>query len=281
MSASPVFVPLMTLQCNGSDRFIGAAAPDKGERMFGGQFLAQCIRAAQMSVPDDRVVHSLHAYFLRPGDSDLPIDIVVERVRDGRAFSSREVRASQHGKELFRVTMSLQIADDSPVYAGMQMPDVLSPEDTPTNYIDFTEHELGDPNWHGKHRPIDILYVNPPPAMRDIPITTDQLMWIKVRDALPEDPALHLAGIAYISDATLIDHVMLPHGLRWHDAGFNGSSLDHSMWFHHPARADDWLLFVQHVEATGRGRGLASGHFFDRTGQLIARCVQEGLMRWS
>ena len=281
MLESNTFATLMRLETIGDDQFLAAAAPDKGQRLFGGQLLAQCLSAAQMTVDDERTVNSLHAYFMRPGDSNLSLNIHVERVRDGRAFSSRQISASQRGKELFRMSASLQIPETSLGYASAQMPDVPTPDDTPTDYTTFTIAEVNDPNWHGQHRPIDIRYINPPTAARGEAIVEDQLMWIKVRNQLNDSATLHLAGLAYISDATVIDHVMLPHGLRWHDDNFNGASLDHSMWFHAATRADEWLLFQQHVEATGGGRGLASGRFFDRAGKLIATCVQEGLMRWS
>ena len=117
-------------------------------------------------------------------------------------------------------------------------------------------------------------------APRGEAITETQLMWMRIRGSLPETPAVQQAALAYLSDSTLVDHVMLPLGLRWQDEDFEGASLDHAMWFHDPVRADDWLLFAQTVEATGHGRGLVSGRFYDRSGRLAATCVQEGLMRW-
>ena len=119
-----------------------------------------------------------------------------------------------------------------------------------------------------------------PDAPRGVPITESQLLWTRINKRLPDAPALHHAGLAYLSDATLVDHVMLAHGLRWQDADSEGTSLDHAMWFHRFARADEWLLFEQLVETTGGGRGLARGYLFDRNGVLIATCLQEGLMRW-
>jgi transcriptional regulator with XRE-family HTH domain len=141
--------------------------------------------------------------------------------------------------------------------------------------------QTGESDWHGSARPMDIRYINPPSGSRGEPVTERQLMWMKIPERLPDEPAVHRAALAYLSDSTLVDHVMLPLGLRWQDPDFQGASLDHAMWFHSPARADEWLLFEQTVETTGGGRGLASGRFFNRSGTLVATCLQEGLMRWS
>lgn len=127
---------------------------------------------------------------------------------------------------------------------------------------------------------MDILYINPPDGPEGFPITEPQLMWMRVNEPLGNDRPLHESALAYLADATLIDHVLLPHGYRWQDDRLNGASLDHSMWFHRQADAGDWLLYEQRVETTGAARGLGSGRFFDRGGNLIATCVQEGLIRW-
>ena len=303
------FAALMALQRQGEDAFVGPPAPDKGETLFGGQLLAQCLMAAFATLAERRAVHSLHAYFLRPGDVDAPVDILIERVRDGRAFSSRQARALQHGKERFRMVASFQASAASPDYCAAPMPEAPPPEEVRTTYDDFTLAQTGETTWHGLARPMDVLYVNPPGA-RGEPVTAPQLMWMRVRDVQPEaqeaqsaaarsfsgrtasaqvrppaapwaEPAaLHQAGLAYLSDATLVDHIMLPHGLRWQDADFLGTSLDHAMWFHRPAPADEWLLFEQIPVVTGAGRGLAQGRFFTQSGALVASCAQEGLMRW-
>ena len=281
MLMSTTFSALMTLESQGEDRFLGPPAPDKGDSLFGGQLLAQCLMAAQATAGDDRACHALHAAFLRPGDVDAPVEIAIERVRDGRSFSSRQAVASQHGKERFRVLASFQVPAESPAYCGAVMPDAPPPESLSISYDDFTLAQTGESSWYGADRPMDIRYVNPPSAPRGEPVTEPQLMWMRIRDKLP--PAadvLHRAGLLYLSDATLVDHVMLPHGLRWQDDDFLGTSLDHGMWLHRPAAADQWLLFEQSVVVTGNGRGLAHGRFFERGGELVATCVQEGLMRW-
>ena len=283
---SMTFSDLMTLEPQGEDRFVGPLAPDKGDTLYGGQLLAQCLMAAEATAGDDRPCHALHAAFLRPGDVDAPVEIAIERVRDGRSFSSRQARAFQHGKECFRMLASFQVPAESPAYCGAAMPSAPPPEDLSATYDDFTLAQTGESSWYGADRPMDIRYVNPPTAPRGEPVTEPQLMWMRIQDKLPAAESapncadLHRAGLVYLSDATLVDHVMLPHGLRWQDDDFLGTSLDHAMWLHRPAAADEWLLFEQIVVVTGHGRGLAHGRFFERGGELVATCVQEGLMRW-
>lgn len=273
------FLDLLTLTPAEDGGCVAPPPPDKGDSTFGGQFLAQCLAAMHETVAADRDVHSLHAYFLRPGDVDDTTTITVETVRDGRSFSSRQAVARQKGRELFRMTASFQVPDESPAYTDAVMPRVPPPERVSFTYDDFTVRQTGEASWYGTDRPMDIRYINPP-GERGTPVTEAQLMWMRIDAPLPDDPRLHAAGLAYLSDSTLVDHVMLPHGMRWQDADFEGTSLDHAMWFHCPARADDWLLFEQNVETTGAGRGLASGRLFRADGTLAATCVQEGLMRW-
>ena len=270
----------MTLTDLGGGNFEGLASPEREDTLFGGHFIAQCLAAAQRTVASDRQVNSLHAYFLRPGDVDLPVSITVDSVRDGRSFSWRHTLASQRGRECFRMALSYQAPAESPEYRGRAMPGVPPPEAVSFSYGQFTMRQTGQDTWHGMARPMEIRYINAPTAPRGEAVTESQLMWMRISERLPDTPAIHHAGLAYLSDATLVDHVMLPHGLRWQDADFLGTSLDHAMWFHRFARADEWLLFEQIVESTGAGRGLARGYFFDRGGALIATCMQEGLMRW-
>ena len=275
-----MFTELLDLERIDDWRFIARDAPDKGERLYGGQLLAQCMRAAALTLPQNRYVNSLHAYFLRPGNVDEQIDLDVRAVRDGRTFSPREVIASQAGKERFRVVMSHQIEESTPQYQSVSMPDVPPPESVSLTYNEFTIAMMGGDDWHGIHRPFDIRYINPP-ADNQEPVTEAQLMWMRILPTLGDEAGIHQCGLAYLADSSLIDHVMLPHGLRWQDPGFVGASLDHSMWFHSPCRADEWLLYIQNVEATGRGRGLSRGRFLAADGQLVATCMQEGLMRWT
>jgi acyl-CoA thioesterase-2 len=160
------------------------------------------------------------------------------------------------------------------------MPQVPRPDAVTLTYAEYSRRESGNANWHGDVRPMDIRYVNPPSAPRGVPVTEDQRLWMRISEALDDDAATHACALAYLSDSTLVDHVVLPHGRRWQDPRLQSTSLDHAMWFHRPSRADAWLLFDQRAESTGRGRGLASGRFFTEAGELVATCMQEGLIRW-
>ncbi len=276
-----MFSSLVQVERHADGIYSAPESPDKGERMFGGQFLAQCLAAAQAEMDADRGVHSLHGYFLRPGDVHLPLLLRVETVRDGRSFSSRQVTAEQRGKELFRLLASFKTPDETPEFAAFPMPEAPPADSVAKTYDAFTREMSGEEYWAGNARHMDIRYVNPPTAPRGVPVTEPQLTWMRIKDPLPEDADVHWAGIAYLSDSTLVDPIVLPHGMRWQDPDFGGTSLDHAMWFHRLARADEWLLFVQTVEATGSGRGLASGRIYTESGELVATCMQEGLMRWS
>ena len=282
-----MFADLVAVQPQGEGSFLAPAALEKGPRVFGGQFLAQCLAAAQQTVDAHRAVHSLHAYFLRPGDVHLGVQLQVTPIRDGRSFAWREVTAAQEGengkkgKELFRLIASFQAPDTTPEFTGSKMPDAPAPETVTYTYDDFATQATGRKVQSNIFRAIDIRYVNPPLVPRGVPVTETQLMWMRITEELPDAPALHRVGIAYLSDSTLVDPIPLPLGLRWQDADFGGTSLDHAMWFHRDARADQWLLFALDVENTGAGRGLASGRLYTREGALVATCMQEGLMRWT
>ena len=276
-----MFTGIATLERAGNDRFTAAPSPDRGSQTYGGQLLAQALAAAHATVNDDRRVHSLHAYFLRSGAPEQSLELVVERLRDGRSFSLRNVRALQNGNEVLRMIASFQVAEPGDEYAGAQMPKVPPPDAVTLTYAQHTRRESGGAHWSGDVRPMDIRYVNPPSAPRGVPVTEEQRLWMRINEPLGDDPAIHAIGLAYLSDSTLVDHVVLPHGQRWQDPRLQSTSLDHAMWFHRPARADAWLLFDQRVESAGRGRGLASGRFFTQDGELVATCLQEGLIRWS
>ncbi len=277
-----VFGKLLNFTSIGDDQYQAPVAPESGGRLFGGQLIAQGMMAAHETVTDDREVHSLHAYFLRPGDVDSPTLFSIDRVRDGRGFSSRMVSASQNGKEIFRMMMSFQVPKSGLEYSSQSMPAVPPAENVDTTYSDFINVHRADEEgpWPGKARPIDILYIDASDAISHKAIEAPQRMWMRVKEALPDSQNIHDAGVAYLSDATLIDHVLLPHGHRWYEPGFAGTSLDHAMWFHHRARADEWLLFEHRTESTANERGLAFGRFFNQEGMLVASCAQEGLMRW-
>ena len=275
------FTSLIDLTALGGDAFRAPPAPERSGRLYGGQFLAQGLAAAILTTEEGRDVHSLHAYFLRPGSVDLPIGLQVERVRDGRSFSARVVHATQHGKELFRMMLSFHVPEPGDDYASAQIPDVRPPDEISLTYNEFSRLNGEGPDWDGESRPMEIRYINPPTAPPGEPVYEPQRMWVRVPEGLGQEWGVHFAALAYLSDSTLIDHVVLPQGRRWQDPELNGASLDHAMWFHHRTRADEWLLFDQHVGTTGHGRGFAQGRFFDRGGRIVASCAQEGLIRWS
>lgn len=275
-----VFSELLDLKAAGRNRFVAPPAPEDGGRMFGGQLLAQALAAAALTVPTDRSVHSLHAHFLAAGSVTEHTDIDVEEVRDGRSFSLRQVSMRQAGRELSRAIVSFHVPEPGFEHAPHTMPDVPAPEAVVTSYEDFVVSTAPKEDWHGDARPLDIRYVNPPAAAEGTPVLESQKTWIRVRPPVDGGEAIHAAGLAYLSDATLLDHALLPHGHRWHDPRLTGASLDHTMYFHTPARCDDWLLFDQHVTFTGGARGLTAGTLYSRTGAMVATCTQEGLIRW-
>ena len=243
--------------------------------------MAQSMAAARATVDADRSIHSLHAYFLRPGDASQSVEYQVSHTRDGRSFSHRQVVARQDGKDLFQMICSWNIAADSPYFAGSLMPDVPPPDEVSYSYNDFVQDQMYDVDYLNtvSVRPMAIKYINPPQTRTETDQVEPQLMWIRIQDTLTDERWLHDAGLAYISDSTLIDHITLPHGKRWMDSDFDGTSLDHAMWFHDWTDVTDWVLFEQEVNWTGTGRGLATGRLFSQKGKLLATCVQEGLMR--
>jgi acyl-CoA thioesterase-2 len=277
--------------------FVGSPAPERFGRTYGGQFLAQALAAAQRTVEPGRRVHSLHAYFLKVGAVDAATTYEVASIRSGRSFASCEVSARQDGgdqsggsiiaggDEVFRMLVSFHTPEDGLAYqpeGRYPMETVPPPQAATIDYPAFAaqhpDFDLG--GWDGANRPMEVRYLDAPAPDDTDPHTEPQLMWLRVTGGVPDNDAAHAAGLAYLADATLVDNVLLPHGLRWQDARLTGASLDHAMWFHQPARVDEWLLYDQRVETTGGARGLATGRFYDRRGVLVATCVQEGLIRW-
>ncbi|HSP38530.1 MAG TPA: acyl-CoA thioesterase II [Frankiaceae bacterium] len=264
-----------------NDIFRGTSPDEKLQRVFGGQVAGQALVAAGRTVAGDRPVHSLHAYFLRPGDPSIPIVFEVDRLRDGRSFTTRRVVAVQHGKPIFNLSASFQLQQPG-VEHQVDMPqDVAAPEDLPTFAERFApyQHELGA--WYTRPRPVDMRYVGDPPraAIDKGPQEPQSKVWIRADGTLPDDPLLHVCVATYASDMMLLDSVLLPHGLAWQAGNLTGASLDHAMWFHRPFRADDWLLYDQWSPSASGSRGLAAGRMWTRGGSLVVSVVQEGLIR--
>lgn len=251
--------------------------------VFGGQVLGQALSAAVQTVPAERHVHSLHAYFLRSGDVSKPIVYDVDRIRDGGSFTTRRVVAIQSGRAIFNLAASFQI--DEPGFEHQDgMPDAPPPESCATeqersrSFADklpkgLRERLVGE-------RPFELRPVGPEdnpfkPATR----TPHRMVWLKTIGRLPDDPALHRYLLAYASDHSLITTALLPHGVTWLTPGMQVASLDHVMWFHQPFRVDEWLLYVLDSPAAHGARGLARGRVFTRDGRLVASTSQEGLIR--
>ena len=277
-----VFENLLKFKRLSADTYLAPSAPEGGQRTFGGQFLCHSLRAAQLTVEAPKFVHSSHSYFLRPGDVNKETTLKVERIKDGRSFSSRQVVASQANVEVFRTILSFHIPENGFTWQPELLEDLPGPDDDLITYHDYWESQLDlkAGEWHGRKRPIEIHYINPPTLPENIPITEPQLMWMRMSEPMNENQQMHECALSYMADATLIDHVTLPHGKRWQDERLTGTSLDHAMWFHQVPKADTWLLYKQSVESTSGARGLSTGKFFDQEGLLIASCIQEGLMRW-
>ena len=262
--------------------FRGRSPDETVQRVFGGQVAGQALVAAGRTVPADRPVHSLHAYFIRPGDPAVPLIYTVERVRDGRSFTTRRVSAVQHGKTIFTLSASFHRPEEGYEHAD-PMPSVPAPETVRSNAERFAE-ALGMDELppQMKDAAIDVRSVGPISleAERDPSLRTrENLVWLRVNGELPDDPLLHVVLMTYASDMTLLDTVLLNHATSWASGRTSGASLDHAMWFHRPFRADQWLLYAQETPAAHGARGLARGEVFTSSGDLVVSVVQEGLVR--
>jgi acyl-CoA thioesterase-2 len=274
-------VDLLDLEPIEVDIFRGKQPSAAVQRVFGGQVAGQALVAAGRTVPDDRPVHSLHAYFLRPGDPSLPIVYEVDRIRDGRSFTTRRVVAIQHGKAIFNLSASFQVFEEG-LEHQRTMPVVPDPESLPTVQEHLQPYAAEGHGWIQRPQPIDIRYVTAPPrVLRDQPGEKDALsqVWMRADGTLPDDPLLHVCAVTFASDMTLLDSAVLKHGLAWGKDTFQLASLDHAMWFHQPFRADEWFLNDQRSTRTRGGRGLAQGEIYTHDGNLAVSVVQEGLIR--
>ena len=257
-------------------------SPDAGwQRVFGGQVIGQALVAASRTV-EGRAPHSLHGYFLLAGDPKIPIIYDVERIRDGRSFTTRRVKAIQHGQPIFTLSASFQV--DEPGFSHeITMPSVPDPDELP-NEQDIRARVMPlmpDPvrKYFERERPIELRPVEFKRYMSREPLEPRFNVWIRATGPLPDDPAIHQAVLAYASDMTLLDSTLVAHGRTVFEREVQAASLDHALWFHRPFRADEWLLYAQDSPFTGGARGFARGSIFTRQGQLIASVAQEGLIR--
>ncbi len=252
------------------------------ERLFGGQVAAQALAAAGRTV-SGRVAHSLHAYFLRPGDPRVPVLYTVDRIRDGQSFTTRRVVAVQRGQAIFNMSVSFQVVEAGYEHQQLEMPEAPAPEVLPTwaERAERAQHLLpkDSATWVHDDRPIDLRHVEAPTFLGGSPRRGGNQVWFRASSALPEDPFLHQCVVTYASDMSLLDTVILPHGRSGALGPVMMASLDHAIWFHHPMRADEWLLYAQDSPAAAGARGFARGSIFTRAGKLVASVAQEGLMR--
>ncbi|MFZ5481759.1 MAG: acyl-CoA thioesterase II [Myxococcota bacterium] len=250
--------------------------------IFGGQVLGQALSAAAQTVPPDRHVHSLHAYFLRQGDARRPVVYEVDAIRDGHSFTTRRVVAIQGGHAIFSLAASFQVDEGGLAHAA-PMPEVPGPDglaselDLARKYADRIPEPLRAKAL--ADRPIEIRPVQIYNLMAPKAAPPRRQLWYRATGTLPDDPAVHRYVLAYASDFNLLVTAMLPHAVSWMTPGMQVASLDHAMWFHRPFRMDDWLLYDMESPSASGARGLVTGRFYARDGTLVATCVQEGLMR--
>ena len=274
---------LLDLEQIDRDIFRGRS-PDEGwQRVYGGQVIGHALVAASRTVSEPkRLTHSLHGYFLRPGDTTIPILYDVDRIRDGKSFSTRRVVAIQRGKAIFSMAASFHDAEEG-LSHQFERPAAPPPEQCITEQAlidEYIEHYPDAAEIYDKRaRPIEMRYVDPVRDHAPEPMPPEQHVWIRTVDSMPDDPRLNQCLLAYASDMTLIDTSYRPHAVNWCDQNFQVASLDHAMWFHRPVRTDEWLLYQQDSPFSGGARGFSRGTFFDQSGQLIASCAQEGLIR--
>jgi len=271
-------IALLDLEKIEENIFRGVSPAHSPVRVFGGQVAGQALVAAGRTVPEERRVHSLHAYFIRGGDPSVPIVYEVDRIRDGRSFTTRRVVAIQHGKAIFSLSASFQ-KDEPGIEHSEDMPEgIPAPETLPTLMERAEGYAIGA---HARPRPIDLRYVNEPPWVTretgELPARNQ--VWMRADGKLPDQQLLHVCVLTYASDMTLLDSVLARHGVYWDTDKVLGASLDHALWFHRPFRADEWFLYDSASPTASGARGLATGRFFAQDGTLIATVVQEGLLR--
>jgi len=271
-------VNLLDLETIEVNTYRGKHPVEERQRTFGGQVAAQALMAAGRTVERGNV-HSLHSYFLRPGDPSVPILYEVDRIRDGRSFTTRRVVAIQHGRAIYNMQASFHAEEAGDLEHQFTMPDVPGPE-TIKPFVERMRDELGrDDEWLRRHHPIDQRFIGELPWGPLRGREPHQQVWIKADGELPDDPLLHACVIAYASDMSIFDTILAPHGIRWDDENFMGASIDHCMWFHRKLRADEWMLYDTDSPTAHGGRGFARGFLFNRAGELKVSMAQEGLAR--
>lgn len=264
------------------DLFRGNSPKEGWQRVFGGQVIAQALVAAQRTIAEDRHVHSLHGYFMRPGDPAVPIVYEVDRIRDGSSFNTRRVVAIQHGKAIFSLSASFQV-DEPGLDHQIDMPDIPPPEGL-IGEADLKERFLKNApdnvrRYWERERPIEMRPVSLEHYISKEKLAPVQNIWVRANGPVPEDRRIQAAILAYLSDMTLLDTALFAHGMSVFSSKIQAASLDHSMWFHRPYAMDDWMLYAQDSPSATGARGLTRGGLYTRDGILIASVAQEGLIR--
>jgi acyl-CoA thioesterase-2 len=281
-SSARELIGLLDLEEIDVNLFRGTQPDTMLQRVFGGQVAGQALVAGARTVDQERVVHSLHSYFLRPGDPAVPIVYDVERIRDGRSFSTRRIVARQHGRGIYYMTASFQVPEEGLEHQDV-MPEVPSPDQAP-DLADLVgrrspEHAEG---WKREWAALAIRYVGDSRPGGGLPADehpSQARLWIRVNGEVGEDPLMHQAAFTYASDLTLLGSALVAHGLQVASPSIQAASLDHTIWFHRPFRADEWLLYDQVSPTAVGARGLAFGRLFTEAGVLVASVAQEGLIR--
>jgi acyl-CoA thioesterase-2 len=273
-------VQLLDLEEIDRDIFRGVSTRSRWMRVFGGQVAGQALVAAGRTVPADRPVHSLHSYFVRPGDPTIPIVYAVDRVRDGRSFSTRRVIAVQHGETIFSLSASFQLVQEG-IDHQSSMPDVPAPETLTPVVNRYGDSPEAAEMYRTLPKPIDLRYIDDPPWLQHAHGPREGLsrVWLRADGTLPDDPLIHVCVLTYASDMTLLDSVLVRHGLAPGLDDVSMASLDHAMWFERPFRADEWLLYSARSPSASGGRGLATGRFYTQDGRQVCSVVQEGMIR--
>lgn len=282
---------LMALEKIDENIYRGSNHQTPNNRLFGGQVLAQSMRAAQYTVDSERSVHSQHAYFLRPGDPSIPIIFHVDKIRDGKSFTTRRVVASQNGRAIFNTSLSFQI-NETGLEHQIEMPHCTPPEELEDENIRWNktleamDSQLATSSSERRPslRPIDIRSVDPIDYLNPTKRKPEQLVWMKAKGSIADkgnknDSALHRAILAYASDFHLMGTSLLAHGVSIANQNLHAASLDHGIWFHDQFRVDEWILYHMDSTRSSRSRGLSRGSFFTQDGRLVASTIQEGLIR--
>ncbi len=281
-SPSAKLLALLDLEETGPDRFRGYSPSSSGRQVFGGQAVAQALIAATRTTPADRPAHSLHAYFVLAGDPAAPIDFAVERVRDGKSFTTRRCVAAQRGHTIFSMEASFQRREEGFTHAS-PMPEAPAPESLDDvqalleRFRAFLPEEAE--RWLKRRGAVDMRIVAPENMLFPEHRAADQLIWFRVRGPLPDDQSIQSALLAYVSDMTLLNTALIVHGRTIFDPKVQVASLDHALWIHDKLRVEDWLLYAQQSPWAGNARALTRGQIFTRDGRLVASVAQEGLVR--